>query len=36
VSLEELNELMGSATIKEMEQRFLTTAQRQAKHGAAR
>jgi hypothetical protein len=30
-----LNELMGFATIKDMEQRFLTAEQKQAKYGAA-
>lgn len=35
VSFQELNELMGFATIRDMEQRFLTTAQREAKYGAA-
>ena len=29
-------ELVGFSTIKEMELRFLTTAQREAKYGAAR
>jgi 2-methylisocitrate lyase-like PEP mutase family enzyme len=35
VSFQELNELMGFGTIKDMEQRFLTVAQKQAKYGAA-
>ncbi|HTC11568.1 MAG TPA: isocitrate lyase/PEP mutase family protein [Acetobacteraceae bacterium] len=35
VSFQEINELMGLGTIKEMEQRFLTRAQLQAKYGAA-
>jgi 2-methylisocitrate lyase-like PEP mutase family enzyme len=36
VSFEELSELMGFATIRDMEQRLLTTAQREANYGAAR
>ncbi len=35
VSFQEINDLMGLGTIKEMEQRFLTQAQLQAKYGAA-
>jgi 2-methylisocitrate lyase-like PEP mutase family enzyme len=35
VSFRDTNELMGSGTIKDMEQRFLTAAQKQAKYGAA-
>jgi 2-methylisocitrate lyase-like PEP mutase family enzyme len=35
VSFQELNELMGFGTIKDMEQRFLTATQKQAKYGAA-
>jgi hypothetical protein len=35
VSFEEINEQMGVGTIKELEQRFLTAAQREAKYGAA-
>jgi 2-methylisocitrate lyase-like PEP mutase family enzyme len=35
VSFQELNELIGFGTIKDMEQRFLTAAQRQAKYGTA-
>lgn len=35
VSFQELNELMGFETIRSMEQRFLTAAQREAKYGAA-
>lgn len=36
VSFQEINDLMGLGTIKEMEQRFLTQAQLQAKYGAGR
>ena len=36
VSLEEWNELMGITTIRAMEQRFVTAAQREAKYGTAR
>jgi 2-methylisocitrate lyase-like PEP mutase family enzyme len=35
VSFQEINDLMGLGTIKEMEQRFLTQAQLQAKYGPA-
>jgi 2-methylisocitrate lyase-like PEP mutase family enzyme len=35
VSFQEINDLMGLGTIKEMEQKFLTQAQLQAKYGAA-
>ena len=35
VSFQEINDLMGFETIKEMERQFLTAAQRQAKYGAA-
>lgn len=35
VSFREINELMGFGTIRDMEQRFLTAAQKQAKYGAA-
>lgn len=35
VSFQEINDLMGLGTIKEMEQRFLTQEQLQAKYGAA-
>jgi 2-methylisocitrate lyase-like PEP mutase family enzyme len=35
VSFQEINDLMGLGTIQEMEQRFLTQAQLQAKYGAA-
>jgi 2-methylisocitrate lyase-like PEP mutase family enzyme len=35
VSFQEINDLMGFGTIKDMEQRFLTAAQKQAKYGAA-
>ncbi len=35
VSFQEINELMGFGTIRDMEQRFLTAAQKQAKYGAA-
>ena len=36
VSLQELNELIGFATIRDMEQRLLTVAQRGAKYGTTR
>jgi hypothetical protein len=36
VSFQELNDLMGLGTIKELEQRFLTAGQLQAKYGTAR
>jgi 2-methylisocitrate lyase-like PEP mutase family enzyme len=36
VPFKELNELMESSTVKEIEQRFLTAAQREAKYGAMR
>jgi hypothetical protein len=35
VSFHEISELMGFGTSKDMEQRFLTTAQKPAKYGAA-
>jgi 2-methylisocitrate lyase-like PEP mutase family enzyme len=35
VSFQELNDLMGFGTIKDMEQRFLTASQKQAKYGVA-
>jgi 2-methylisocitrate lyase-like PEP mutase family enzyme len=35
VSFQEINDLMGLGTIRQMEQRFLTQAQLQAKYGAA-
>ena len=36
VSFQEINDLMGLDTIKQLEQRFLTEQQKQAKYGAAR
>jgi hypothetical protein len=35
VSFQEINDLMEFGTIRDMEQRFLTAGQRQAKYGAA-
>jgi 2-methylisocitrate lyase-like PEP mutase family enzyme len=35
VSFQEINDLMGLGTIKQLEQRFLTSAQKQAKYGMA-
>ncbi len=35
VSFQEINDLMGFGTIKDMEQRFLTAVQKQAKYGTA-
>jgi hypothetical protein len=36
VSFEELDELTGFRTTREMEQRYLTVTQREAKYGATR